>query len=318
MACIGGRSGRRWRRRCRRRSVRRRAGRRRSSARIGRSIDAWLEADREAPRKQRHTAKRIWRRLVDEHGADVAETTVRDYVRARKRAMGWPVGEVFIPQVHAPGVEAEVDWGEAQVDWPGSPTKVHLFFMRASFSGAAFCQASLVETQQAFLELHVEAFEWFGGVFEQIRFDNLTLGGQAGPARAAGASRPTASSRCARTTCSSRSSRRRALQGAHEKGGVEGEVGRFRRNHLVPVPAVADLARAQRAAARRLRGGPAPADRRARRDGRRGVGERAAAAARAARASRSTRPRPRRRASTPSRWSRSARTATRSRSRWPA
>ena len=46
--------------------------------------------------------------------------------------------------------------------------------MRASFSGAAFCQASLVETQQAFLELHVEAFEWFGGVFEQLRFDNLS------------------------------------------------------------------------------------------------------------------------------------------------
>ena len=97
-----------------------RAGRRRSSARIGRSIDAWLEADREAPRKQRHTAKRIHRRLVDEHGADVAETTVRDYVRARKRALGWPVGEVFVPQVHAPGVEAEVDWGQAQVDLAGA------------------------------------------------------------------------------------------------------------------------------------------------------------------------------------------------------
>src|SRR3954447_2685787 len=82
-------------------------------------VDAWLEVDREAPRKQRHTAKRIWRRLVDEHGADVAETTVRDYVRARKRVMGWPVGEVFIPQVHAPGVEAEVDWGQAQVDLAG-------------------------------------------------------------------------------------------------------------------------------------------------------------------------------------------------------
>ena len=51
--------------------------------------------------------------------------------------------------------------------------KVHLFVMRASFSGAAFCQASLVETQQAFLELHVQAFEWFGGVFAEIRFDNL-------------------------------------------------------------------------------------------------------------------------------------------------
>ena len=51
---------------------------------------------------------------------------------------------------------------------------MHLFVMRASFSGAAFCQASLVETQQAFLELHVEAFEWFGGVFAQVRYDNLS------------------------------------------------------------------------------------------------------------------------------------------------
>jgi transposase len=137
-------------------------------------IDAWLEADRDASRRQRHTAKRIWWRLVDEHGADVAETTVRDYVRARKRAVGWPVVDVFVPQVHAPGIEAEVDWGEARVDLAGARTRVRLFFMRASFSGAAFCQASLVETQQAFLELQVEAFEWFGGVFEQLRFDNLT------------------------------------------------------------------------------------------------------------------------------------------------
>jgi len=137
-------------------------------------IDSWLEADREAPRKQRHTAKRIWRRLVDEHGADVAEVTVRQYVRARKRELGWPVCEVFVPQVHAPGVEAEVDWGRALVELAGVGTTVHLFVMRASFSGAAFCQASLVETQQAFLELHVQAFEWFGGVFAEIRFDNLT------------------------------------------------------------------------------------------------------------------------------------------------
>src|SRR5439155_19444774 len=93
-------------------------------------VDAWLEADREAPRKQRHTARRVWARLVDEHGADVAETTVRDYARARRRAMGWPVGEVFVPQLHAPGAEAEVDWGEAQVEPAGVPTKVHPFFSR--------------------------------------------------------------------------------------------------------------------------------------------------------------------------------------------
>ena len=204
-------------------------------------IDAWLEADRDAPRKQRHTAKRIWRRLVDENGADVAETTVRDYVRQRKRAMGWPVGEVFVPQIHAPGVEAEVDWGQAHVDLAGARTKVHLFFMRASFSGAAFCQASLVETQQAFLELHVEAFEWFGGVFEQVRFDNL---GSAVKQVLRGRRRVETDRFVALRSHYLFESQftTPGIQGAHEKGGVEGEVGRFRRNHLVPVPAVADLA----------------------------------------------------------------------------
>src|SRR5215210_5058978 len=204
-------------------------------------VDAWLEGDREAPRKQRHTAKRVWRRLVDEHGAEVAETTVRDYVRARKRAMGWPVGEVFVPQVHGPGVLAEVDCGEAQVDLAGARTEVHLFFMRASFSGAAFCQASLAETQQAFLELHVEAFDWFGGTFERVRFDNLT-------------SAVTHVLRGRRRVETDRFVALRShylfesqfttpgIKGAHEKGGVEGEVGRFRRNHLVPVPVVASLA----------------------------------------------------------------------------
>jgi transposase len=78
-------------------------------------IDEWLLGDRDAPRKQRHTAKRIHRRLVDEHGADVAESSVRQHVRLRKRELGLAVGEVFIPQAHAPGVEAEVDWGEALV-----------------------------------------------------------------------------------------------------------------------------------------------------------------------------------------------------------
>jgi transposase len=204
-------------------------------------VDAWLEADREAPRKQRHTARRIHRRLVDEHGADVAETTVRDYVRARKRAMGWPVGEVFIPQVHAPGIEAEVDWGEAHVDLAGARTKVHLFFMRPSFSGAAFCQASLVETQQAFLELHVEAFDWFGGTFARIRFDNLT---SAVKQVLRGRRRVETDRFIALRSHYLFESQftTPGLEGAHEKGGVEGEVGRFRRNHLVPVPAVASLA----------------------------------------------------------------------------
>jgi transposase len=204
-------------------------------------IDEWLLADRDAPPKQRHTARRIHRRLVDEHGADVAEVTVRQYVRGRKRELGWPVGEVFVPQVHAPGVEAEVDWGEALVVLAGVAVKVHLFVMRASFSGAAFCQASLVETQQAFLELHVQAFEWFGGVFPEIRFDNL----KSAVKRVLKGRRRVESDRFVALRSHylfASQFTTPGLEGAHEKGGVEGEVGRCRRNHLVPVPNVADLA----------------------------------------------------------------------------
>ncbi len=204
-------------------------------------IDGWLEADREAPRKQRHTAKRIHRRLVDEFGADVAEVTVRQYVRSRKRAMGWAVGEVFVPQVHAPGMEAEVDWGEAEVELGGATVTVHLFVMRASFSGVAFCQASLVVTQQAFLELHVQAFGWFGGVYPKIRFDNLTSAVK----KVLKGRRRVESDRFVALRSHylfASQFTTPGLEGAHEKGGVEGEVGRFRRNHLVPVPRLADLA----------------------------------------------------------------------------
>ena len=126
-------------------------------------IDEWLTADLEAPRKQRHTARRIWKRLVDEHGVDVAEATVREHVRNRRREMGLTIGQVFVPQTHTPARTAEVDWGQAQVQLAGSPVKVHVFVMRSCFSGAAFSMASPVETQQAFLEGHALAFDWFAG-----------------------------------------------------------------------------------------------------------------------------------------------------------
>src|SRR5438034_6018290 len=136
-------------------------------------IDGWLIADREAPRKQRHTAKRVWQRLVDEHGVEVAETTVRDYVRRRRRELGGPVDEVFVPQVHEPGVEAEVDWGEAEVEIAGVRRTVYLFLMRACYSGASFVIGFERPSQQAFLEAHVEALRFFGGSFAVIRYDNL-------------------------------------------------------------------------------------------------------------------------------------------------
>jgi transposase len=215
----------------------------RPAPRLGRYrplIDEWLLADREAPRKQRHTARRVWQRLVDEHGAEVSERQVRRYVRRRRRELGVPVDEVFVPQVHEPGVEAEVDWGEAMVEIAGVRRTVHLFVMRACYSGAAFVVAFERATQQAFLEAHVEAFRFFGGVFATVRYDNL----RSAVKRLLRGRRRDESDRfvALRSHYLYESAfTRPGKQGAHEKGGVEGEVGRFRRTHLVPVPQVASL-----------------------------------------------------------------------------
>jgi transposase len=208
-------------------------------------IDEWLIADQLAPRKQRHTAKRIWKRLVDEYGLEVAETTVRDHVRKRRRELGLTVGEVFVPQVHAPARTAEVDWGEAEVDLAGARTRVHLFHMRSCFSGAAFTMASPVETQQAFLEGHVLAFDWFGGVFCELRYDNL---GSAVKKVLRGRRRVETDRFIALRSHYLFDSifTTPGIEGAHEKGGVEGEVGRFRRNHLVPVPSVGSFGQLNR------------------------------------------------------------------------
>src|SRR5437867_11048690 len=203
-------------------------------------IDEWLRADREAPRKQRHTAKRVWQRLVDEHGVAVSERQVRRYVHRRRRELGEPVDEVFVPQVHEPGVEAEVDWGEAIVEIAGQRRTVYLFVMRACYSGAAFVIAFERGTQQAFLEAHVEAFHFFGGTFALIRYDNL----RAAVKQVLRGRRRVEQDRfvALRSHYLFESAfTRRGKEGAHEKGGVEGEVGRYRRRYLVPVPKVASL-----------------------------------------------------------------------------
>jgi transposase len=203
-------------------------------------VDGWLLADRGAPRKQRHTAHRVWRRLVDEHGATVSERQVRRYVHQRRRELGDPPAEVFVPMAHSPGVEAEVDWGEAAAVIAGREQTVHVFVMRACFSGAGFAIAFERECQQAFLEAHVEAFSWFNGVFETVRYDNLA----AAVKRVLRGRKRIETDRfvALRSHYLFESQfTRPGREGAHEKGGVEGEVGRFRRNHLVPVPEVADL-----------------------------------------------------------------------------
>src|ERR1700709_2322204 len=202
-------------------------------------LDKILDEDRRAPRKQRHTARRIYRRILTEFpDAAVAESTVRNHIRARKHAMGLTLRETFVPQSYGLGQEAQVDWYEAWADLGGERTKLQVFAMRSMGSGAAFHRAYLHATQQAFLEAHERAFHYFGGVFRLLRYDNLSsavrkiLRGHRREERA--------------RFIAFRSHWRFAAEfctpgEGHEKGGVEGEVGYFRRNHLVPVPSVADL-----------------------------------------------------------------------------
>ncbi len=204
-------------------------------------IDGWLLADREVPRKQRHTARRVWQRLVAEHGATLSEVTVSRHVARRRVELGLDRVEVAVPQTHPPGAEAEVDFGEIYVRLAGVLVKVWMFVMRLSCSGRAFHVAFGNQAQEAFLEGHVLAFAHFGGVPGRIRYDNLK------PAVV----------RVLKGRDRAESERFIALRshygfdsffcipgedGAHEKGGVEGEIGRFRRRHLVPVPDVRSLA----------------------------------------------------------------------------
>ncbi len=205
------------------------------------TIDGWLEADRTAPRKQRHTARRVWQRLVEEHGAQVGESTVRRYVAEVRRRMDVPLVEVMVPQHHPLGEEAEVDFGTASVYVAGVLVDVSMFIMRLSASGRAYPRAYLNEAQEVFLDGHVRAFAHFGGVPKRIRYDNL----KAAVERVLKGRDRIESDRFIglRSHYSFDSFFcQPGIKGSHEKGGVEGEVGRFRRRHLVPVPKVDSMA----------------------------------------------------------------------------
>lgn len=203
-------------------------------------IEAILEGDRQAPRKQRHTAHRIYQRIQEElPDCPIAESTVRRYVRERKAALGLLQRETFVPQCYAWGVEAQVDWYEAVADLSGERVTLQVFVLRSMASGAAFHRAYRRATQQAFLDAHEHAFQYYGGVFRRLRYDNLS----AAIKRVLRGSRREETARFV----AFRSHWRFAAEfctpaEAHEKGGVENEVGTFRRQHWVPVPQAHDLA----------------------------------------------------------------------------
>jgi transposase len=202
-------------------------------------MDRILDGDLTAPRKQRHTARRIHDRLRAERpAAPVAASTVRAYVRAWKEAHGLLGRTVCVPQTYAWGQDAQVDWYEAVAILGDERVTLQVFCLRSMASGAAFHRAYPRATQQAFLEAHEGAFAYFGGVFATLRYDNLS----------------SAVRKILRGFRREETTRFLAFRShwqfdaafctpgeGHEKGGVEGEVGYFRRNHWVPVPQAADL-----------------------------------------------------------------------------
>jgi transposase len=210
-------------------------------------IDQWLREDLDAPPKQRHTAQRVWQRLVDEHDmTELSYSTVRDYVARRRPQVvlereDLVATRAFVPQQHAPGRDAEVDFADLWVRVDGEPTKWFLFTLRLSYSGKAVHRAFCSQGQEAFLEGHQYAFEVLGGVpAGQIRYDNL----KSAVSRVLFGRNRTESARWIAFRSHYGIEPFYCIpgpEGAHEKGGVEGEVGRFRRQHLVPVPQVRSL-----------------------------------------------------------------------------
>ncbi|MGH3548163.1 MAG: IS21 family transposase [Pseudonocardiaceae bacterium] len=204
-------------------------------------IDTWLVGDKDVPRKQRHTARRIWQRLGAEHGAVLCEVTVSRYVRRRRVELGLADGiEVMVAQSHDLGAEGEVDFGEFYAEIAGVMTKCHLFLLRLSASAKGVSIAFTNQGQEAFLEGHVRAFERLGGVPGRVRYDNLK---SAVVRVLKGRGREESERFIALRSHYGFDSFfcRPGLVGSHEKGGVEGEIGRFRRRHLVPVPKVTSL-----------------------------------------------------------------------------
>ena len=208
-------------------------------------IDSWLRDDLDAPRKQRHTATRIFHRLLDEHDATgvVSYGMVREYVATRRREIRVEAGrepaDAFIPQEHLPGREAEVDFGEVVIRLRGELVTATMFSLRLSYSGKAVHRVSASAGQEAFFEGHAHAFRVLGGVpTGKIRYDNL----KAAVAKVIGFSRQ----RVETDRWTAFRSHwgieafycQPGITGAHEKGGVEGDIGWFRRNHFVPFPEV--------------------------------------------------------------------------------
>ena len=196
-------------------------------------IDQILESDAKVPRKQRHTSKRIFERLRDEHGFAGGITIVKDYifaVRQRQR-------EMFVPLVHPPG-HAQVDFGEALGVIGGIERKIHFLAMDLPQSDACFVKAYPGETSEAFCDGHVSAFAFFGGVPQSILYDNTTIA----VARILGDGTRKRTRVFGELVSHYLFEDRFGRPGkGNDKGKVEGLVGYARRNFMVPLPRFASF-----------------------------------------------------------------------------
>ncbi len=201
-------------------------------------IEEWLTQDKDQPKKQRHTAHRIFTRLVEEHAFGGSEATVRRYVREAKARLGLTGQSAFIPCEPDIGQEAEIDWGTGTAVIDGIRRSIKFFCMRSKYSGKHFVRCYPCEQQQAFFDAHLRAFAFFGGVFPVLIYDNLT---SAVRKILRGRHREEQESFQKFRSYYSFEARFCNPGQGHEKGGVEGLVGYARRNYLVPVPEAADF-----------------------------------------------------------------------------
>jgi len=198
-------------------------------------IEQWLESDKTAPPKQRHTAQRIYERLRDEHQFTGNEGTARRFVAKLKAQQPQ---EAFMPLLFEAGEEAQVDWGEAKVIENGIQRTVQLFCMRLSHSKASFVYPYERATMEAFLDGHVRAFDFFGGVPKRLAYDNLK-------------SAVTHVGRGKDRKLNERFLQLRShylfdtrfcnIASGNEKGDVENLVKRSQRTYLTPVPEVTNI-----------------------------------------------------------------------------
>ena len=191
-------------------------------------IDRILGNDKSRPKKQQHTAKRIFERLRDEYGFTGGLTIVKDYVAGwRQRAQ-----EMFVPLVHPPG-HAQVDFGEALGIIGGVERKIHFFAFDLPHSDACFVVGYPAETTEAFCDGHIRAFAFFGGVPQSILYDNTKIA----VARILGDGKRQRTRVFTELQSHYLFEDRFGRPGkGNDKGKVEGLVGYARRNYLVPIP----------------------------------------------------------------------------------